>query len=71
MTKLQLDIIRVVDDRSGGVKFMTLIADLSSEKHFLDPDDLEDEVLSIPELAVLKYVTISGREKIFVHRVGA
>jgi hypothetical protein len=71
MNELQTKILRIVDDESGGIKFMKLVALLTAINPNVDPDNLEKTIRSMPELKVLDYGYAMGditRVKMFVHR---
>lgn len=76
MTDLQKKILEIIDENSGGLKFLQLVGLLSSEDNlkfqFKDPDELMLSVKGIPGVSVITYDMIMSpdviREKYFICR---
>lgn len=71
MTDLQKTILKIVDQNSGGIKFMKLIPLILEPDRLIDPDTLEVEIRDCPELDILEYAMQLDdleRIKMFVYR---
>lgn len=72
ITALQKDILRIVDQNSGGIKFMELIPLILKPDQRITPDALEAEIRDCPELDILEYamqlMDDLKRIKMFVYR---
>jgi len=71
----QVEVARIIDNHSGGMKFTELIVELSMSKgkYFTpDPDKVEAAIRADHELDILEYEMrlseTAGRLKMFVHR---
>lgn len=66
------EIIKIIDDNSGGLKFTELFTHLVIRHKNLDPADILKTIQGIPNLGILEYVMDLGcgtaRAKQFIYR---
>jgi hypothetical protein len=63
---------KIIEDHSGGVKFIELIADMVTDKYLgpeeVDPDEIENVIREMEDVKILDYVWKSmNRAKMFVY----
>ena len=63
---------KIIEDHSGGVKFIELIADMVADKYLgpeeVDPDEIENVIREMEDVKILDYVWKSmNRAKMFVY----
>lgn len=55
MNQLQNVVVEILDEHSGGLKMMELVAELSRRSIVPDPERLETEIEEIPSVKILSY----------------